>query len=411
MAAGITVPLSLAGTCALMWAAGFSINNLTLMALAVSVGFVVDDAIVMIENMYRNLEQGKRPMVAALEGARQIGFTVVSISVSLIAAFIPLLFMGGVVGRLLREFSLTMVFAIIVSTVVSLSVTAMICAHFVKAPASPDATRFDRVVERFLGWLVRGYERTLKAALNARALMLFLLIATAVLTVRLYIVSPKGYFPQDDTGLIIASMEGNADVSFDQMRALQIQAVDMVLSDKAVQGLGSSVGAGGFNSSMNQGRMFISLKPLAERGGRTTQQVINRLRKELAAIQGLSVFMNPAADIRMGARSGKSTYQFTLWDTDIDELYAWAPKVVEKLKTRPELTDVSTDREAGGLQANIAIDRDVAARLGIRIEDIDTALNNAFAQRQISTIYGTRNQYRVVLEIDPGRQKKPRRPR
>ena len=224
MAAGITVPLSLAGTCALMWAAGFSINNLTLMALAVSVGFVVDDAIVMIENMYRNLEQGKRPMVAALEGAGQIGFTVVSISVSLIAAFIPLLFMGGVVGRLLREFSLTMVFAIIVSTVVSLSVTAMICAHFVKAPASPDATRFDRVVERFLGWLVRGYERTLKAALNARALMLFLLIATAVLTVRLYIVSPKGYFPQDDTGPIIASMEGNADVSFDQMRALQIQA-------------------------------------------------------------------------------------------------------------------------------------------------------------------------------------------
>lgn len=407
IAAGVTVPLSLAGTCALMWTAGFSVNNLTLMALAVSVGFVVDDAIVMIENMFRNLEHGKRPMAAALEGARQIGFTVVSISVSLVAAFIPLLFMGGVVGRLLREFSLTMVFAIIVSTIVSLSVTAMVCAHFVKAPASHDATLFDRVVEKVLGGTVRLYGRTLRAALNARFLTLLVLLATAALTVRLYIVAPKGYFPQDDTGLIIASMEANADVSFDQMRQLQIKAVDMVLADQAVLGLGSSVGAGGFNSSMNQGRMFISLKPLAERQGRTTQQVINRLRGELAAIEGLRIFMFPAADIRLGARSGKATYQYTLWDTDIDELYAWVPKIVDKLRTLPQLTDVSTDREAGGLQVNLVIDRDSAARLGVRIEDIETALNNAFAQRQISILYGTRNQYRVVLEIDPEHQKGP----
>ena len=258
IAAGITVPLSLAGTCAAMWLAGFSINNLTLMALAVSVGFVVDDAIVMIENMFRNLEKGMSPMRAALEGAHQIGFTVVSISVSLIAAFIPLLFMDGVVGRLLREFSVTLVFAIAVSLVVSLTVTPMICAHFVRAAPSKDATRLDRIVEAVLGWTTRAYMFTLAIAVRHVVVMLTIAIATVVLTVNLFVKSPKGYFPRDDTGLIFASTRASTDISFDAMAKLQKEALDIVLADPAVANVGSSVGASGFNAAVNRGRMFIS---------------------------------------------------------------------------------------------------------------------------------------------------------
>jgi hydrophobe/amphiphile efflux-1 (HAE1) family protein len=407
IAAGITVPLSLAGTCAAMWCAGFSVNNLTLMALAVSVGFVVDDAIVMIENMFRNLEAGMRPMRAALDGARQIGFTVISISVSLIAAFIPLLFMDGVVGRLLREFSVTLVFAIVVSTVVSLTVTPMICAHFVRAGPSPNATRLDRVVEAVMGWMVAGYMRTLNAVLHHRLLMGVVMLATIAVTVNLYIKTPKGYFPQDDTGLVFASTRASPDISYDAMVKRQRQALDIVLADPAVAGVGSSVGASGFNASVNQGRMFISLKPLAERGGLTTQRVIDRLRRELAGVEGIDVFMNPSQDIRVGARQGRAQYQLTFWSPEIDTLYAWLPKIVERLNQVPGLVDVSSDREQGGLQTNITIDRQTAARLGVRIQDIDNALNNAFAQRQISTIYTQRNQYRIVLEVDPRFQRDP----
>jgi hydrophobe/amphiphile efflux-1 (HAE1) family protein len=407
LAAGITVPLSLAGTCAAMWLAGFSINNLTLMALAISVGFVVDDAIVMIENMFRNLEAGQRPMRAALEGAKQIGFTVISISVSLIAAFIPLLFMDGVVGRLLREFSLTLTFAIVISTIVSLTVTPMICAHFVKAPPSPDATRLDRWVEAVMNWTVRGYMRTLDIALKHRGLMLLTLLATISVTVNLYIKTPKGYFPQDDTGLIFGSTRASPDVSFEVMSQLQRRALEVVLADQAVAGVGSSVGASGFNASVNQGRMFISLKPLSERGGLTTARVVDRLRRELNDIEGISVYMNPAQDIRVGGRQGRSQYQFTLWSAELDTLYEWVPKVVERMSRIPGLVDVNTDREQGGLQATITVDRQAAAQLGVRVQDIDNALNNAFAQRQVSTIYTQRNQYRVVLEVDPRFQRDP----
>ena len=270
IAAGITVPLSLAGTCAAMWLAGFSINNLTLMALAVSVGFVVDDAIVMIENMFRNLEKGMSPMRAALEGAQQIGFTVVSISISLIAAFIPLLFMDGVIGRLLREFSVTLVFAIAVSLVVSLTVTPMICAHFVRAAPSKDATWLDRIVEAVLGWSSRAYIFTLSIALRHAVVMLTIAVATVVLTVNYYVKSPKGYFPRDDTGLIFACTRASTDISFDAMNKLQKEALDIVLADPAIDNVGSSVGASGFNAAVNRGRMFISLKPLAERGGLPT---------------------------------------------------------------------------------------------------------------------------------------------
>ncbi len=405
IAAGVTVPLSLAGTCAAMWLAGFSINNLTLMALAVSVGFVVDDAIVMIENVVRNLEEGKTPMQAAIDGARQIGFTVVSISVSLVAAFIPLIFMGGVVGRLLREFSLTLVFAIAVSTVVSLSVTAMICAHFLKRPSEQRQRWFDRVVEGGLDRLVAGYRWTLAGAIRQQFLTLVVMLATVAVTVHLYRAAPKGYFPQDDTGFIISYSEAAPDVSFEVMKSLQTKVIETLLSDPAVARVGSSVGASNFTASNNQGRMFISLKPLEERDGKTTNDVINRLRGKVAGIEGISVFMFPAADIRVGGRQSKSQYQLALWDLDFDELYNWAPKVVEALQKTPGLVGVTSDTQKGGLQADVVIDRVAAARLGVKIEDIDGALNNAFAQRQVSTIYGARNQYKVILEIAARYQK------
>jgi multidrug efflux pump len=407
LAAGITVPLSLAGTCAAMWLAGFSIDNLSLMALAVSVGFVVDDAIVMIENMFRNLEKGHSPLRSAVEGARQIGFTVVSISVSLIAAFIPLLFMGGIVGRLFREFSVTLAFAVAISTIVSISVTPMICAYFVKEPPSKDATQFDRAMESVLSHMIAFYAWTLSAVLRFRLLTILVMIATVALTVFLYVKVPKGFFPQDDTGLVFGSTEASTDVSFAAMRDLQQRAVEIVLADPAVDGVGSSVGASGFNPSVNQGRMFISLKSLSDRGGTTTAQVVNRLRVKLAKLAGLRVFMVPAADVRVGGRSGKSQYQFTLWGTDLDELQQWVPRVVERARAIPGLVDVTTDREQGGLQANVVIDRVTAATLGVNISDIDNALNNAFAQRQISTIFTQRNQYRVILEIDPAFQRDP----
>ena len=399
-AAGVTVPLALSGTCAAMWAAGFSIDNLSLMALAVSVGFVVDDAIVMIENAFRHLEKGASPLRATMQGARQIGFTVVSISVSLIAAFIPLLFMGGVVGRMFREFSVTLAFAIVISTVVSLSVTPMICAHFVRQPPSRDRTWLDRRVEGLLAWLIRFYDRTLSLALDHRPLMLIVFAATVALTVGLYIKTPKGYFPQDDTGLIFGGTIASPDISFDAMKALQIKAMDVVLADPAVAGLGSSVGASSYNAAVNFGRLFISLKPLNERGGLSTQRVIARIRPKLAEIPGIRVFMFPAQDVRVGGRQTDSQYQFTLWSSDIEELQKRVSSVLERVKQVPGVVDVTTDRDQGGLQVNINIDRQAAARLGVRVQDIDNALNNSFSQRQISTIYGTRNQYRVILEVD-----------
>ena len=406
-AAGITVPLALSGTCAAMWMAGFSIDNLSLMALAVSVGFVVDDAIVMIENAFRYLERGASPLRATLQGAKQIGFTVVSISVSLIAAFIPLLFMGGIVGRLFREFSVTLAFAIAISTVVSLSVTPMICAYFVRQPPSRDATWLDRRVEGLLSRLIRFYDRTLTFALGHRALMLIVFAATIALTIGLYIKVPKGYFPQDDTGLIFGGTEASTDISFEAMKQLQQKAMEVVLADPAVAGLGSSVGANPFNASVNRGRLYISLKPLNERGNLTTLQVIGRMRNKLNQIPGIRVFMFPAQDLRAGGRQSDSQYQFTLWSAYIDELQKWVPRVIDRVKELPGLVDVTSDREQGGLQANVNIDRAAASRFGVRVQDIDNALNNAFSQRQISTIYAPRNQYRVVLEVDNAYRRDP----
>ena len=407
VAAGITVPLSLAGTCAAMWAFGFSINNLTLMALAVAVGFVVDDAIVMIENIHREMEAGVKPIRAALDGARKIGFTVVSISVSLVAAFIPVLFMTGVAGRLLHEFALTLTFAIVISAIVSLTVTPMICGHFMKPGSGAERNFLDRAFEGVLAAVIRGYARTLRLALQNKLITMSLYAATIVLTVHMFGVLPKGFLPADDTGLIQASTEASPDVSFAVMRQLQSRALDIILADPAVDGTGSILGSGGPNPTLNQGRLFINLKPLAARGNATTLQVIERLRGPLSEIAGLQTRLNASQDIRTGARAGKAAYQYTLWDIDVDELYAAVPKAVAAIRAIPGLGDVSTDREQGGLQLMVKIDREAASRLKVSIADIDNALADAYSQRQISTLYGDRNQYKVVLEVDSQFQRDP----
>ncbi|WP_044588098.1 efflux RND transporter permease subunit [Bradyrhizobium sp. LTSPM299] len=403
IAAGVSVPLALAGTCAGMWLAGFSIDNLSLMALAISVGFVVDDAIVMIENMYRNLEQGMAPFPAALEGAKQIGFTVLSISLSLIAAFTPLVFMDGIVGRLLREFSLTLTFAIVVSTVVSLTITPMICAHYIKEATSDHATWYDRVIEGTLSRTVAFYASTLRVVLGYPFLTLLVFFATIALTVTLYIKTPKGYFPTDDSGFVIGSTRASADISFQAMLGLQQRLADIVMADPAVAGIGSSVGGG----TTNRGTMFISLKPPEERAGLSTALVIDRLRRNLSMVPGIRLFMFAAQDIRTGGRQSDSDYQYTLSSTDLDLLQKWAPLVSKRMETVEGITDVSSDRDPGGLQLNLVIDRKTASSLGVRVQDIDNALNNAFSQRQISIIYTQRNQYMVVLEIDPRFQSDP----
>ncbi|MBI3700481.1 MAG: efflux RND transporter permease subunit [Afipia sp.] len=408
VAAGVSVPLALAGTCAGMWLAGFSVNNLSLMALAVSVGFVVDDAIVMIENMYRNLEEGMAPYQAALLGARQIGFTVLSISISLIAAFTPLIFMDGIVGRLFREFSLTLTFAIVVSMAVSLTVTPMICAHYIKAGLSSDATWFDRFIEGGLSRVVTFYERTLRVVLKFPVLTVLVFVATIALTVVLFAKVPKGYFPQDDSGLIIGATRASSDVSFQAMVGFQQRAADIVVADPAVHGIGSITGGtGGPGAGANRGQMFISLKPIAERDGLTTQQVIDRLRRKLSQVPGIRLFMFAAQDLRTGGRQSDSDYQFTLISADLDLLAKWAPIVAKKMESVEGITDISSDRDAAGLAVNLFIDRNTAASLGVKVQDIDNALNNAFSQRQVSTIYTQRNQYQVVLEVDQRLQADP----
>jgi multidrug efflux pump len=409
IAAGISVPLALAGTCAGMWLAGFSIDNLSLMALAISVGFVVDDAIVMIENMYRNLEHGMAPLRAAMEGARQIGFTVVSISLSLVAAFTPLIFMDGIVGRLLREFSLTLTFAIVVSTLVSLTTTPMICAHYIKEATSDRATWLDRIIEGSLSRIVAFYTWTLRRVLVYPLLTLLVFFATIALTVTLYVKTPKGYFPIDDSGFIIGATRASPDISFQSMLTLQQHMADIVMADPAVAGIGSVLGGAGGpgGGGSNRGVMFISLKPPEERGGISTAQVIDRLRRQIFAVPGIRLFMFAAQDVRTGGRQSDSNYQYTLSSSDLDLLQKWAPIVQKRMETVDGVTDVSADRDPGGLQLTLQIDRQMASRLGVAVQDIDNALNNAFSQRQISYIYTQRNQYVIVLEIDPKFQADP----
>ncbi len=397
LAAGVTVPLSLAGTFALMWAAGFTLDNLSLMAITISVGFVVDDAIVMIESVQKNVEAGMSRIEAAIAGSRQIGFTVLSISLSLLAAFIPLYFLPGIIGRFCREFAVTLAFAVMVSTFVSLTVAPTIVARLPQRPGGAD--RFDRLVDGALGALERAYGASLGAALRHRWLMLLLTLATVAVTVQMFRAIPKGYFPQDDTGLVVGSTEAAPDISFPAMAELQERVADVIRRDPAVTGVSSNVGSGFGAGSINQGRLFISLK--TGEGREPSAQVTQRLRRQLGEITGIRTYMFLAQDMRAGGRSSKATYQFTLWTPDLAELEEWLPRVLARLRTLPLLQDVSTDREQGGLQANVAVDRSAASRLGVRIQDVDDALNNAFSQRQVSTIYTQRNQYRVVLEVAP----------
>ena len=401
-AAGATVPLALAGTFAAMWVAGYSVDNLSLMALTIAVGFVVDDAIVMIESIHRARAEGRSPIGAAIVGARRIAFTVVAIGLSLIAAFIPLMFTGGIVGLFFAEFSFTMTFAIVVSTVVSLTVTPMICAHLIGAGPP---TRWERGSESVLRRVVAVYARSLETALRHPWWMVGLASATVGLTVWLFVTLPKGMVPEDDTGLVYGFTEASPDVSFPRMMALQRAATDMVMADPMVVGVASSV-AGSNGGQVNQGRMFLSLKSV-KAGGEPARRVIDRLRRKLSTLSDIRVFMFPMQDVRAGGRSAKSPYQFTLWGSDLDELVAWAPKVVQALEKAPGIVDVSADRQKPGLEARVVIDRLAAARLGVAVADVDAALSNAFAQRQVSTLYGGRNQYKVVLEIDPDRARDP----
>jgi hydrophobe/amphiphile efflux-1 (HAE1) family protein len=411
-AVGITVPLSLSGTCAAMWLAGFSIDNLSLMALAVSVGFVVDDAIVMIENTFRNMERGMAPRAAAIASARQISFTVIAISVSLIAAFIPMLFMGGLAGRMFREFSVTLSFAIAISTFVSLSVTPMICARFLRrtpeASSAEGAAWLDRLVEGALAAIVRRYGASLQWVLRHQLLTLAGLALTMALTVYMYIHTPKGFFPPDDSGFVSGYAAASQDISYQQMIALQERADAIVRADPAVSGVGSWVGGSNWSGSVNNGRMSISLKPLAERGGVSTSVIVDRLRLALDGVPGVRVYMWPWQQLpSVGGRSSQSQYQFTLMDTDSEELSLWVPRLQDRIRRIPGIIDVTTDRQIGGLQANVVIDRAAASRLGIQVQDIDNALNNAFSQRQISTVFTQRNQYRVILETDLQFQQDP----
>ncbi len=395
--AGVTVPLSLAGTFGFMYLFGYSLDNLSLMALTVSVGFVVDDAIVVIENIVRFIEAGDTPMEAALKGARQIGFTVVSISISLIAVFIPILFMGGLIGRLFHEFAVTLSLAILVSAVVSLTLTPMLCGRFLR-PEHPDRSGgwFYETMERFFQWMLGGYDRALKWVLRHQALVLCVALVNVGVTYWLFREAPRGFFPQQDTGLLMGFSEGAQDISFEAMAKKHQRASDIVSADPAVASMGSFLGGG----SSNNGYVFIALKPKGERK-ETADEVIARLRPKLAREVGINLFLQAAQDLKVGGRTGRSQYQYTLQSSNLDELRHWTPLLVAKLQKTPGLLDVNSDQQERGLQETVVIDRDAAARLGIQPQAVDDTLYSAFGQRQVSVIYTQQNQYRVVLETDP----------
>ena len=407
-AAGVTVPLALAGTFAMMYAVGFSIDNISLMALATSIGFVVDDAIVMIENIDKARAAGLSPMQAALQGSRQIGFTVISISISLMAAFIPLLLLGGVAGMLFREFSVTLAFAIIISTIASLTITPMICANFTskKPPRAPN--RVDRLIEGVLSRNAAVYAATLRVVLRHRILTLLVMVGTIGLTMVLFAKTPKGLFPEDETDLIIGTTDAPAATSFQALVPLQHRVAKIISDDPAVVNVGSSVGNSGSgpnSETSNEGKLFLSLKPAGELGGATTAEIIDRLRKKVKTVVGIDTYLQPRTDLHFGGRDTKSALSLTLTDSDYPELTKYYPLVEARLKQIPGLVDVTTDHEANGLQANVIVDRLAASRLLVTMANIDNSLNNAFSQRQISTIYSPRNQYRVVLEAPAHQQR------
>jgi multidrug efflux pump len=392
----VAVPVSLLGTFGVMYLAGFSLDNLSLMALTVATGFVVDDAIVVLENATRHIEHGDTPLEAARKGAREVGFTVLSMSLSLIAVFIPILLMGGIVGRLFREFAITLSAAILVSLVVSLTTTPMMCARLLRPPRPQGHGRFYQWSERTFDALARGYQRSLGVALRHGPLVMIVLAATVALNVYLYVAIPKGFFPQQDTGRLIGFIQADQGISFQAMQQKLARFVELVRTDPDVESVVAFTGGGRRNS----GSMFVGLKPRAERKS-SADQVIGRLRTTLAHEPGASLFLTPVQDIRIGGRQSNAQYQYTLQADDLTELRDWEPKIRLALAELPELVDVNTDQEDKGLQTTLTIDRDAASRLGVTARMIDTALNNAFGQRQVSTIYNPLNQYRVVMEAAP----------
>ncbi|CAI3801286.1 Multidrug resistance protein MdtB [Pseudomonas sp. MM221] len=394
----IAVPLSLIGTFGVMYLAGFSVNNLTLMALTIATGFVVDDAIVMLENISRHIEEGETPMQAALKGARQIGFTLISLTFSLIAVLIPLLFMADVVGRLFREFAITLAVAILISLVVSLTLTPMMCARLLKRePKEEEQSRFYRASGAWIDWLIKHYGNALQWVLRHQPLTLLVAVASLVLTVFLYMVVPKGFFPVQDTGVIQGISEAPQSTSFAAMSERQQALSKVILQDPAVQSLSSYIGVDGDNATLNSGRLLINLKPHGERDV-TASEVISRLQPQLDRLVGIRLFMQPVQDLSIEDRVSRTQYQFSLSSPDADLLAQWSGKLVQALQQRPELADVASDLQDKGLQVYLVIDRDMASRLGISVSQITNALYDAFGQRQISTIYTQASQYRVVLQ-------------
>lgn len=394
----IAVPLSLIGTFGAMYLAGFSVNNLTLMALTIATGFVVDDAIVMLENISRHIEEGETPMQAALKGARQIGFTLISLTFSLIAVLIPLLFMADVVGRLFREFAITLAVAILISLVVSLTLTPMMCARLLKRePKEEEQGRFYRASGAWIDWLIKHYGSALQWVLKHQPLTLLVAVASLALTVFLYMVVPKGFFPVQDTGVIQGISEAPQSTSFAAMSERQQALSKVILQDPAVQSLSSYIGVDGDNATLNSGRLLINLKPHGERDV-TASEVISRLQPQLDRLVGIRLFMQPVQDLSIEDRVSRTQYQFSLSSPDADLLAQWSSKLVQALQQRPELADVASDLQDKGLQVYLVIDRDMASRLGITVSQITNALYDAFGQRQISTIYTQASQYRVVLQ-------------
>jgi multidrug efflux pump len=403
----VAVPLSLVGTLGVMYLLGYSLNNLTLMALTISTGFVVDDAIVMIENIFRYIEQGEKPLQAALKGAEQIGFTIISLTVSLIAGLIPLLFMGDVVGRLFREFAVTLSVTILVSAAVSLTLTPMMCSRLLKAKADQKKRgRFYEASERVWDRVITFYSQTLQWVLKRQRATLVVAVATLAATILLYVIVPKGFFPVQDTGVIQGISEADESVSFSAMAVRQQALAQVILQDPAVESLSSFIGVDGINTTLNSGRILINLKPLEERKI-SASAVMRRLQPELAKVDGITLYMQPIQDLTVEDRVSQTQYQYTLEDANADELNQWTTKLLARLQTLPELRDMATDQQTHGLQARLVIDRVTASRLGITPQAIDNALYDAFGQRQISTLFTQLNQYHVILETLPDFQRNP----
>jgi multidrug efflux pump len=402
----VAIPLSIIGTFGVMYLAGFSLDNLSLMALTIATGFLVDDAVVMIENIVRHIEAGEAPLQAAYKGARQIGFTIVSLTVSMIAVFIPLLFMHGIVGRLFREFSLTLSVAIVVSAIVSLTLTPMMCGRLLRPEREQRSSAFHEASERVYRTSLALYERSLAWVMQREAATLAIALATLVATIVLYLLVPKGFLPAQDTGIIIATTDAEPGVSFHKMVQLQARAAETALQDPDVARVSSFVGVGLVNSTPNTGRLTIVLKRRDQRTA-TATEIARRLGAAMAGVQGLSVYLQPAPEIQIGTRASRTQYQYILIDANPTELTEWAPRLLERLRSMPALQNVASDQQTGGLVADVLIDRDKAGRLGVLPQTIDDTLYDAFGQRQVSTIYTQQNQYRVVLEVAPEFQLDP----